>query len=903
MLNVTFGVDLDGYHPLENSPLCGEITLGPLGLLGLLETRLALNSPSTNEACRIVQYRACLKDADDGRRFYSDSFTADPQTTASTLLQWRDTWVAAGWQGTCAATDAATLRDLAAVEALATGRLAPGVGDRLRTVLATLRGNPLSDLTIRLIEDPVALPWLWREILALLGATIDSPSFLSTPQAPPDTDLHRLQEALCLRQATTLQGDGTVVLLTAHNETLLARAVSQIVHHKLEATANPWFGPLATTLLQGGQAGILDTVFAGDDGPRTGQSELSCWRPPLQVLPLALSLLWEPLDPYRLLEFLTHPVGPLPRGVRSRLAPVVAAQPGVGGEAWRAAVDELIAEASARKDHDPAAGELLRRRIDFWLAPQRHDPATGAPLTLLAERCAEIARWAGAAAEHTATSPAEQSLLYAASAQAGQACDALDLLRRSGEQRLNRLQLERILDQVTAAGAPLGSQRAELGHIPVRSSPGAVIEPVERLIWWQFTEPTLPSRSPWSGVERAQLTAAGINLPSNQQLLAGLSGQWLLPVLAAKQQIILAVPRTLRGEATRHHPLRDLIETLVGKSLPHIEIGEALAHQPGAGQLRLTGDQVPARDLPAPKRWWELPRPELLGPREKPESYSSLEKFIGSPYQWVLNYKAGLYPARIERIDPVTQRGNLLHHLIERLFAGGCDWRQANQDIVQTWGRAACEQLLREEGANWLLPGRIKERQDLIQIAGMTVWQLVRALRAAKVCTAVTEQEVTGSFTGGELTGFIDLLVTNEHGDEAVIDLKWGGTSYRKDLLKENQALQLALYAYLRQKQGRWPAQAFFILQEGRLLAQDQRFFPTAEICAPVNPNSCAQSLWVDFEKTWRWRREQLNKGWIEVTVVGTQADGNSVSPGLIIAECNDRFNDFDALTGWPEGA
>ena len=903
MLTITFGADLDGYQPINMTCLCGEVTLGPLGLLGLLETRLALLSPPAKDACRVVQYRACLKAADDGRRFYSESFAADPQTTASTLLQWRDTWVAAGWQGTCATSDAATLKDLAAVEALTTGQLAPGIGDRLRAVLTTLRVNPLSDLTIRLVHDSVTLPWLWREILGFLGATMTPLGFLSSPQAQPGTDLDRLQEALRLRQATTLQGDGTVVLLTAHNETLLARAVSQIVHHKLDGKANPWFGPLATTLLQGGQSGILDTVFAGDDGPRTGQSELSCWRPPLQVLPLALSLLWEPLDPYRLLEFLTHPVGPLPRGIRSRLAPVVAEQPGIGGPEWREVVDTMIAEAIARKDHDPAAGEVLRRRIDFWLAPERHDPATGAPLTLLAERCAEIARWAGAAAERPATSLAEQSLLYAASAQAGQACDALDLLRRSGEQRLTRLQLERLLDQVTAAGAPLAGQRAELGHISVRTAPGAVIEPVERLLWWQFTEPALPSRSPWSSTERAQLEAAGVRLPSNQALLAEISGQWLQPVLAAKQQIIFAVPRTLRGEATRHHPLRDLIETLTGKSFPHIEISEALAHDPGACQLRLAGDQIPARNLPAPQRWWELSRPELLGPRDKPESYSSLEKFIYSPYQWVLNYKAGLYSARIERIDPVTQRGNLLHHLVERLFAGGCDWRVADQGAVQAWGRDACEQLLREEGANWLLPGRIKERQDLIQIAGMTVWQLVRALRAAKVCTAVTEQEVSGSFAGGELTGFIDLLVTNEHGTEAVIDLKWGGASYRKDLLKKNQALQLALYAYLRQKQGRWPAQAFFILQEGRLLAQDQRYFPTAEICAPADPDAGAQSLWVDFEKTWRWRREQLDKGWIEVTVTGTAADEKSVSPGLIIEECNDRFNDFDALTGWPEGA
>ena len=57
----------------------------------------------------------------------------------------------------------------------------------------------------------------------------------------------------------------------------------------------------------------------------------------------------------------------------------------------------------------------------------------------------------------------------------------------------------------------------------------------------------------------------------------------------------------------------------------------------------------------------------------------------------------------------------------------------------------------------------------------------------------------------------------------------------------------------------------------------------------------------------WRRRRQQVDQGWIEVTVTGTEptsestASGNSTPPveQWMAAEDADQFNDFDALTGW----
>ena len=62
-------------------------------------------------------------------------------------------------------------------------------------------------------------------------------------------------------------------------------------------------------------------------------------------------------SPTSLLQFLSHPVGPLPPWLRAQLAKVAADQPGIGGATWRRVMDDCIEEAvkrSAPDDSDKA---------------------------------------------------------------------------------------------------------------------------------------------------------------------------------------------------------------------------------------------------------------------------------------------------------------------------------------------------------------------------------------------------------------------------------------------------------------------------------------------------------------------------------------------------------------------
>jgi hypothetical protein len=151
------------------------------------------------------------------------------------------------------------------------------------------------------------------------------------------------------------------------------------------------------------------------------------------------------------------------------------------------------------------------------------------------------------------------------------------------------------------------------------------------------------------------------------------------------------------------------------------------------------------------------------------------------------------------------------------------------------------------------------------------------------------------------------MLLADAGGSEIVLDVKWGGYKYRMADLKNNMHLQLAVYAHLRKqttKSPPWPPQAYFVIEDAQILAQDDGAFPAA-ILYPADNGETTKDLWRRFEATWKWRRAQLDRGLIEVPVEATELDENSEPPesGLEFEDDYNRFNDYPVLTGWGEDA
>jgi RecB family exonuclease len=870
-MEIHFGLHLDGQRGWHVGNRLGQLTVGPLGLLTLLETQLGLLRDHPSHSERIVQYRDCLQRCDHTERFYHRSFATDELGTAATLLGWRDVWHLHGWRGTLAQSTSARLRDMAEVECLASKTVSPCVGERLDSVLKAMQiRRPAIELLM--LADPLAVfPLRWREVLAQLPVQDET-----NLQGQGAGLLGELQANLLRAQAgeptqpLTWRDDGSLTVAQAETRLHAACWLVQLQN-----------GGIDTVVVSGADATLLDGMHAAHDKPRLGLREVSAFRPALQVLPLALELVWQPLNFYALLQFLSHPVSPLPGFARFILAEIVAEQPGMGGDKWCEGLCKISELAGNR------AG-AVREAIQRWVENPRYDPAVGAPVSALLARVRSLQddfqrRLADA-------DPARRIAFNAGFAQAHACAQVLAGLHEQGVATLRPRQLQKLVTQATARGSDNPLWVTEVGADFAVTEPGAVVDTFDRVIWWQMGMPAMPGNSPWSAAEMAQLAAAGVDLPNTGDDLARAARAWLKPILAARKQLILVLP----PPGVERHPMGLMIEAQI-KGLPVHSLESVLTDpEPGA-------EVVPSTPLPSKRRWWNLPAGSVPQ-RKGRDSYSSLDVLLFNPYHWVLKYPAALKPSRILALrQDFRLKGTLAHGLVERYFKLP-NALQMNAAAFATWFESAFNRIVAEAGATLLMPGRRSDLEKFRPELFHALAQLREQLGRAGVVNVEAEMELNGQFKGGELIGYADLVLTRADGAQAVIDMKWAGNKFA-EVLMENRPLQLAIYAeLLRQKSGAWPQVGYYILNRAQLLMTDDHFFPAAHLVKKSTPETTAH-LWQRFIETWKWRRAQLDSGQVELALETIEATDASIFPanGIVAQVLNPDYNDYLALAGWEE--
>lgn len=895
-MHVKFGLHFDGLQPQRPANVAGVATLGPAGLLAVLETRLGLPSPVVHPSEAAFTYLQCLRDVSVSSRFFHRSLQVDPVNVARTLLAWRARWYEAGWDGTFPDTAPVRLADMAAVETLAMGTVPLSLGERLGRVAAALDERVTGIDCVELHTSPDTLPYTWQMVLAALPWKL-APALEYESAGAKESDLARVQaRLLAIADGTVdgsaererLQGDSSLMVVRSASRDLSAEAIAELLQDPVRC---------AQTLLVAERDGvILDNALERMGLPRCGFQYHTSFRGATQVLKLCLALMWAPVNPHRMLQFLLHPTGPLPRWVRSRLADAIATSPGVGGPVWH---DTLESIEQAQRERDKASDDDVKRQrsdIAFWLESERHDPSIGAPIDDVIARAQRVSNWAAGRLNTVEKTVAE--LFVAAQAQAKALLAELIRRREGGAERVQRLELERIVDEVTTDD-PDPSTFAQAAHPQATSSPAAVTEQWPTVVWWDMTSPAAAVSYPWSRRELTALREAGVRLPEVDDVVRHRSREWLRPVLNATKRLILVAHEDERGT----HPVLTQIEGCFD-GIEVVEIEDALLRGRSTLALReVQTPKLPLCPLPAPRRWWTLPKDFTLIPNDK-ESYSSLSKLCDYPHQWILHYAARLRAGRATDIsDRARLYGNLGHRLFEEFFRAHDNWPSVSDQDALVWVRKTYPGLVECEGAVLLEPGRGVDRQRVGARLERAVIRLLAHLRAARIEHVAPEVYREASFAERHLVGVIDLLLTDADRRHTVVDVKWARQSHRRELLVKNRALQLATYAYLQQTLNaamEWPHVAFFILSTGNMLANEDSRYPDAIVAASENDEDMAD-LWRRFDVTYRWRWEQLVAGQIEVVADLTEPDEHSTPPdtGLVPVPGGDRYDDFIRLIGW----
>ena len=482
---IRFGLSLDALQPDPPATEFGAVTLGPLGLLGVLETQLGLPAVVATPADVLMAYRACLAAADHERRFYHASFALDPINVSRTLLDWRELLYEHGWDGHFAIDAPARLRDLADVEQIAIDRVPPCRGQRVRRATQALAQLNASITMVELLDDIDELPQVWRALINALDGR-QAAGVTPLPQAPDGSDLHTLQCTLAELAVTPnrgaapadkirLSGDGSVLVVRGASRDITAQAVAELVI-SARAAGLEHDGALLIAQRDGI---VLDNACERAGLPRAGFQHYSRFRAVTQVLKLALSLIWRPVSPQLLLQFLIHPVGPLPRHVRDDLADAVAQQPGIGGRKWREALQAVETRMREQFGADAKAIAVLQASIDNWLGGERFEPAAGAPIAALSHRTQLCSSYL-AIRMNAIDDDADRGLYAHALAQSEALLRALRSLGEQGQARVHRIELDRLIDEVTGvAGDP--NTFAQARHVRATTDPANVTRPWQRI--------------------------------------------------------------------------------------------------------------------------------------------------------------------------------------------------------------------------------------------------------------------------------------------------------------------------------------------------------------------------------------------------------------------------------------
>lgn len=869
-MHVTFGLNLDARQGPSPQSSFNAPVVGRLGFLSLLETYLGLARPEVAAAQRVAVYMGHLQRHDNVTRFYSASMKIDSVGTAVKLLSWRDEWLLGGWQGTAQASHPVRLQELAMVETTASD-MPPGEATRLLLVEQALKATGPNPITSVSLVDPLEdFPLLWRRVLSCL------PGVQASPAVPHgEGALRALQEKAVL----VMSGQELPSKMSP-----IADGSVQLVRTLSFSTAEHWLGahaaayPADRLVLAEDHGDSLDTTLVATGGVNCGFENPSQLRPALQALGLALEMCWAPLDVGRLVDFLTHPVGPFSRKARATLAKAVAEQPGIGGAAWVEAKSKI----AGGKD-----GEALVADIEFWLESERWPRHQGAPLDALLARADRLKE---ALRRRLSGDPAIAATFAPAHRQCAAVFDSLSELSRQGVTTLMPRQIEQLVAHSTPTGASNPGAISQVGCLRSANGTAACIEPADEVIWWMPSTPILVQQLPWSSAEVQALKELGVELRDPVKQLQTLAMQWLRPLLAARKRFVMVLPPPGREV----HPVRQLLQQLI----PDFE-AQALDLDAACSSQFLGSLTAQVKPLPFPQvqRHIQLPGPLKLS--TNPQSYTALNELFNAPALFALKRIARLNPTSILAVEEDNRLlGILAHRVFEKLFAHADALTWPNQQ-AKDWFRAQTDELLRTEGAVLLMQGAGISLQRFQMTCEGAICSLLDHLRAAKAVRVQTEAEFDGVLGPVPLTGKIDLLVELPDNKVVALDMKWRGDNHYARTLREGGHLQLALYSSLVEQQtGTAPAAlGFFILESGALFISHPDLFPHAQFTPP--PEDVTVATLLDRAKaTWSWRTDQFAAGQIEVVPHGPTEDYNGPEGTLPVKGPSQWDRDYLVLLG-----
>ncbi|MGB0862589.1 MAG: RecB family exonuclease [Saprospiraceae bacterium] len=919
-MKIFFGLELDQLIYPEQ-PVGGYWYCGPKKLLTFLETHLGLvGHPTNNDFLRIEQFRQAIQrhQVIHPEAYYAASFGADPLATAATLLERRDELKLGGWDFIPTKNTPNRLKTISQIENIAQTSeeglgLSSGFADRWCAVLETLptRFTPID--TLYLNESLELFQSHFKKAFDILKNKNVKIIPISDSVPMGNNDLNIFKKSFTEKiTATTAQIDGSILVLKAKRVNTLANFVAKIFQK------NNDYQPLC---LVPEKNRTIDNAIIQEGLPSLGILSESSARPALQLLKLATAFLWQPIDPFKILEFMALKVKPLadfdvtivmekddngtPKTRIDNLSAIVSrsmsAHPGLGNRQLKSDIARYFSLLEEQASFDEF--KTIQKDYKFWFSRKRYDISQTVPKGDVIRVFEFIAQWAKNTYDKT-----ESGSLLVLSEQAKRIVELIEALPPE-EQQLTNLEVERIVRTIYEP-SPVSFKKREVGHLEYIHHTSAVIAPVQELLWWNFSdmEPAY-FFSKWYQSELKYLQEKTIVLDTPAIENARLLWQRKRPFIYTQKRIILCLPHLIDGKEAHPHPLLGNLEACF-KNIDAITVD--IDKKKNLHLLEKINLEVPlnikldSQILESPKPYLNIEQVEYLKKRNK-ESYSSLDALLYYPYKWVFRYKLDLQQSSILSIvKDNTLMGNLAHRVFEELFKNHKDeilsWN-ANQ--IMEWVQETANDLMVREGAVLLMYGREPDRIAFVSKLKFAACTLIDMIRKNGWRIKATEQRLSNHFLDIEIKGIVDLVLENDRGELAVIDLKWRGANRREQQIRNKEDLQLVMYSHLLTKKDDWAHTAFFIMEQGKMIARNNVAFKEAIAADPTGEHiDINQEILDKMKATYKWRIQQLKAGQIEIRTEQTLIDieeGMTSEELMNILEMKSKnapFDDFTTLIG-----
>lgn len=876
----------------------GTYIVGTNGLLELLEKYTGTLGPTTeNNFLRIEQYRQSIKEtlAKDDDVFYNKAFRADELATAATLLAMRDELLLSGMRFENPKADLPfRIAAIHQIEKKAADRVMPGVADRFCKMTSFIAETSFPFKKIIINEPRHLLPHYLSLVFDKLGQLNIDISYIQIEIPRKNNDLSNFRYRIshpedAKKGRIPLQADGSLVIIKAKRETVAGEFISKLLKQ------NPSYRPLC---LIPEKNRVLDNAIIQEGVPSLGILSASLGRPSLQILKLVTAFLWDPIDPYKILEFLSLPLKPIHDKLAIVLGRMMAQNPGIKSEFWYANISRFFRELEEKAKTDKSIDvDSIRNQYNTWFERKRHDIDGSIPVSEAIQVFKYIQTWAAREYEDLGSKNAS---LITLKDQSKKIVELLEELPET-ENKLSYLHLERIVRTVYKPDTTL-FRETEINHLPFVYHNSATTTGIDDLLWWNFTDHERDYFfSKWypSELEYFDQNNWKISTPGTLNQLA--LWQRNVPVTRTSDRIVFIVPEKVSGKNIQAHSLEGDLKAAFGdlKAITYdVESGNGKTFLSRFFNISNIID-VTQKAIGKNKAFIQINLSDQLKNQEE-ETFTSLDNLFYYPYKWLFKYKIDLHKSSIlSVVKEHTLKGNLAHRFFEQMLKE--DVQSWNRSDVDTWLDNKSPYLLQREGAVLLMYGKEPEKVAFMHKVKNAAWSLVNMIQTNDWNIHKTEMDLSGKFLGKPVKGKADLVLERD-GELAVIDLKWGGKTRRMNMIKSKEDLQLVMYSKLLTEDHTWAHTSYFIISNAEMVARNNLGFKEAIAASPEEDHiAINEEIWDKMEKTYAWRMKQFREGKIEIRTKATLGELNEIYMNelmdiLEMKEDNSPYDDYGTL-------